>query len=232
MPLAVAWSDFGHGKAAPAASPLTDTMNLPAVSNAVLFLLMMHQHNGTMSTGGVTLTGESVTELRAFDNPSTVATLVNAGAFAVRNPGSGVKTLSLADDGLLRSFAWAGWLVTGVPASAFTDDIQATTGSTSSSTTQGTGTVTTTKPNGLILSMWGFRGQTGPFSLTNGWVEDGDDSTGLSTTTDFGYVAAHKVATAAGAYSSTATATAAGRPAVISVSVLPSLRRRAQAFWS
>jgi hypothetical protein len=229
--LAIAFTDFGDARGGAAVASLSDTMVLPASSNAVLYLLMANEHKGTTTVGAVTLTGESVTELRAPDNPSVDSVSPNMAAYAVRNPGSGTKTLTFADDGLVRSWAWAGWLVTGVPTSAFTDDIQADTcvtrGSTTSTATQAT-SVTTTKPGGLILSLWAARGQSGPWGVSNGWVEDTDDSTGASTTTDFAYCAAHKLATTAGSYSSTGTPTSTNKLGVISISVLPSLSRRRQ----
>jgi hypothetical protein len=230
--LAVVWSDFGDGRSASGAASLADTLVLPSAANAVLYLLLAGIHKAASSVVSVGLTGETVDTISAFDNLSGDAAGSNLGAFAVRNPASGSKTLTYADDALLRSFAWAGWLVTGVPASGYTDDIYHPAPASSGSVASNTLNLTSTKPNGLLLGLFGWRGNDkGPFGLSAGWTEDADQSPGASVTTDVAYHAVRRTAPTAGAYSATSTPTVSARQGVIAISVLPSLVRRPQ-IWS
>ena len=121
MALAIAWQDFGDGRASSGAASIIDTMVLPAVSNAVLFLHVGKIHKASASLVSVSLTGETVDEISAFTNTAGDSVSVDLGSFAVRNPGGGAKTITVADDALARSMFWHAWLVTGVPASGYAD---------------------------------------------------------------------------------------------------------------
>lgn len=231
MALGVPWTDWGDARGVGGVPTISDTMVLPVSSNAVLFLMIAYMHKAAATTVAVTLTGETVATESAFDNLTGDSLNQNVGVFTVRNPGSGAKTLTLADDALIRAFAWVGVLVTGVPTSGFTDDIDHPAPLIVGNASTDTCSLTTTKPSGLLLTMFTFRGgTTGPFAVTpGGWVEIADSPTGSSTSTDFSHVSAYRSTTTAGAYTGTATATTStGRPARIAVSVLASVNRRRQ----